>query len=113
MEQPTIIALITAISVVLAPVVPSVITLIVSGKYFKKRDYEKLEKEYLVALKDIEYLLQVESFHCRRNSELLDKSYRRTTRTEVDIETTLSWSGRNNMKRVFVKRKALEGDSHV
>ncbi|BBM67618.1 hypothetical protein [Vibrio alfacsensis] len=109
MDHNIIVALIKAISLVLAAAVPTLVTYLVSKRYFGKRDYEKLERKYLTSLQDIEYLLEVERLHCRRNAELLDQSYRRNTRKEVECFTDLRWSGKYSQKRVYLERlKVLE-----
>ncbi|GLQ71069.1 hypothetical protein [Vibrio penaeicida] len=108
MDHTITVAIIKGLSIVTAAAVPSIITYIVSSKYFKKRDYRKLESQYLIALKDIEYLLEVERIHCRRNMEMLDQSHRHNSRKAVEIETQLSWSGKNSQKRVYLKRAKLE-----
>ncbi len=108
MDHNTLIALIKAISIIVAAAVPTLVTYLVSKRYFGQRDYEKLEKKYLTSLKDIEYLLEVERQHCRRNVELLDRSYRQSIRKEVELFTKLRWSGKYSQKRVYLERLRVE-----
>jgi hypothetical protein len=108
MDQTTINTIIISLTGFLTGIIPSIIAIGLARGKFKNKDKDKLQFELLTAYKDILYLLQVESNHCRRHSEDIGKSCRTHIRREVEMETRLTWSKRNRKRMVEDKIFELE-----
>lgn len=104
MEQNVLVELIKAFSIVIASAIPSLVSYWLGVRLINKK---KLETNLKDAMNDLEFLLTVESFHCREHLENTGKSNRNIIRQSVSIETNLSWSGKFSLSRIKKKRSTL------
>lgn len=93
-------ALVKSIGNIITAAVPSIVTYFISKKVVNEL---ALKKKLSTAYKDIQFLLQVESFHCRANKENTGQSYKVTIRNSVKNETDLEFSGKHTFSSVSRK----------
>jgi hypothetical protein len=92
-----IVALITALGIILTAAVPSLVTYLLGRKVFNQR---KLQEKLNIALTDLQYMLMVEELHCREHLSDVGQTKRQTIRNCVKNESNLSWSGKFTLSRI-------------
>src|SRR5690554_3054094 len=91
MSDSIMIALIESAGSILAVLIPSLAALYLSRRWFHVK---RLEDNYESALRDIQYLLTVESIHCELHKENHGQSWRLKAR-HIANDQGVSWSQRN------------------
>ena len=81
---------------------------VIYRKYKKALSYAD---KYIIAINDIDYLLNVEDLHCRNNKEVTGQSMRNLMRLSVIHERGLTWSGKNtksSISKELLKAKKIK-----
>lgn len=92
LNDPTVIsAIINAAGTVSAALIASIIGGVIGKRFL---DQKKIQSDLDRAIKDVQFLLEVEKRHCELHSERGDNSNLRTVRSYVKNQIGESWSGR-------------------
>ena len=92
--------LIKSMGNILTASVPSLVTYLIGRKVFKEKE---LKKELRRTYSDLQYLLQVEIYHCEEHKLNFDQSFKQKIRDSVKHETDCTWSGRNTLPQLSKK----------